>query len=386
MRGRSGGSVGIGGVAKSKSSQRSKRKENLRTSRGNQAGQIIGTVSITHDISGRRRAEQDRARLAAVMQNAAASIWFVSLDGTILEWNRGAERLLDYSAEEIVDKNISRIIPPDRPDDFHRIVQLLLDSRGAQEYETVRRHQDGSRVEVAMTESLFDSGGGVVGVCAVAHDVRERRRVEYQIAELAEGERQRIGTELHDSLGQEITAIGMIVSALREQLGENSPQAGSLDKLELLVNQSKTQVRSVAKGLLPVAVDASGLRIALGELAKEIKDLCGIDCRHECPEPIGTADSFVATQLYLIAREAAHNAARHSKARRIVIRLEDEEGLRLSIRDDGVGLDGARETETAKGMGVEIMRHRSSLIGATLRIESPREGGALVVCSVWNPQ
>ncbi len=231
------------------------------------------------------------------------------------------------------------------------------------------------------------AAGGIVLVQSpetCQFDGMPRSAIEHQIAELAEGERQRIGAELHDTLGQEITAIGMIVSALREQLGENWSQAGTLEKLEILVNQSKTQLRSVAKGLLPVAVDASGLRIALGKLAKEIKELCRIDCRLECPKSIGLADSFVATQLYLIAREAAHNAGRHSKAHRIVIRLEDSKGLRLSIQDDGVGMAGRRQA--AEGMGVEIMRHRSGLIGATLRIESPPEGGVLVNCSVWNPR
>ena len=208
-------------------------------------------------------------------------------------------------------------------------------------------------------------------------DIRERKRIEHQIAELAEAERQRIGHELHDTLGQQITAAGLIAKAVKEQLGKDSLQAASLVKLESLVDETKTQLRAIAKGLFPVDLDASGLRVALAELAAEVRQVQKIDCRVECPEAIQLTDSYVATQLFLIG-EAVHNALKHSQARNITIRLDDGAGLRLSIFDDGIGID--QGTKSTDGMGVDIMRYRSALIGGSLRIESPNGGGTQVTC------
>jgi two-component system CheB/CheR fusion protein len=347
----------------------------------NDAGEVVNAISIGHDITEQRRSLQDRARLAAVMQDASASIWIIALDGTIRVWNRGAERLLGYKADEIVDRNVSIILPPDRSDDFARTREQLLRTHAAEASETVRLHKDGSRVDVVITESLVETGDHIDGIYVMAQDIRERKRVEHQFAELTEAERQRIGHELHDTLGQQLSAIGMIVSTVKDQLGDRVPQAASMTKLEALVEQTKTQLRSVAKGLVPVDVDATGLRIALSELAAEIRRVHKIDCRLEYPKSLTLDDSFVATQLYLIAREAVHNAVKHAKPRQIVVRMEDSDGMRLSIRDDGIGL--ASRPASAGGMGLHIMRHRSSLIGAALRIEPADGTGTIVTCSLW---
>jgi two-component system CheB/CheR fusion protein len=347
----------------------------------NEAGEVVDAISIGHDVTEQRRSLQDRARLAAVMQDASASIWIVAMDGTILVWNRGAERLLGYKADEVVGQNVSIILPPDRRDDFDRSRQQLLRTHSAEASETVRLHKDGSRIDVITTESLVETEGKIDGIYVMAQDIRERKRVEHQIAELTDAERQRIGHELHDTLGQQLSAIGMIVSTVKDQLGNRAPQATSMGKLEALVEQTKTQLRSVAKGLVPVDVDATGLRVALSELAGEIRRVHKVDCRLEFQKSLTLENSFVATQLYLIAREAVHNAVKHAKARRIVVRVEDEEGLRLSVCDDGVGIDG--RSNSAGGMGIHIMRHRCGLIGGTLRIEPAKGAGTSVTCSLW---
>jgi signal transduction histidine kinase len=164
-------------------------------------------------------------------------------------------------------------------------------------------------------------------------------------------------------------------------MGDDTPQAGPLEKLEMLVEQTKGQLRSVAKGLVPVDLDAMGLHVALAELAAEIGRVHKVDCRLEFPQHLALENSFVATQLYWIAREAVHNAVKHAKARRIVVRMEDEEGLQLSVRDDGVGINGY--SDTTGGMGLHIMRHRCGLVGAALRIEPADGAGTLVSVSLF---
>jgi two-component system, LuxR family, sensor kinase FixL len=244
----------------------------------------------------------------------------------------------------------------------------------------VRLHKDRSRVDVAVTESVVDIEGNIEGICAIAQDIRERKRIEQQVAELTDAERQRIGHELHDALGQQLSAIGMIVTSVKDQLDDRSPLSSTLAKLDGLVDDAKSQLRTVAKGLVPVDLDASGLRVALEDLAREIGRVYKIDCHLDFPEALVLDNSFVATQLYLIAREAVHNAAKHADAKHVVIGMQDEEGLRLTVRDDGRGLDG--NPQFSGGMGLHIMRHRSGLIGATLRTETADGGGTVVTCAL----
>jgi Histidine kinase-, DNA gyrase B-, and HSP90-like ATPase len=138
------------------------------------------------------------------------------------------------------------------------------------------------------------------------------------------------------------------------------------------------------KGLAPLNIDEQGLQFALAELAKETALTHGIVCRLECPHPVAPHDNFTANELYMIAREAVHNAVKHGRPRSIVIRLESSQGLLLQIRDDGVGIARARE-RAQEGFGLRIMRYRSQLIGATLKVVRRPNGGTVVTCTRTRP-
>jgi len=176
-----------------------------------------------------------------------------------------------------------------------------------------------------------------------------------------------------------MSAIGMLAAALATDLPAGTPGAEQAARLESMVDQAKAQIAGVARGLLPVPVEAQGLSTALEGLAEEVTDLYRIPCRFEVKGRPEAESDFAATQLYFIASEAAHNAARHAQNGEIVIRLEDRDGVHVSVRDRGVGI----EPEIAKerrGFGLDIMRHRCVLAGGILQIESPPEGGTLVSC------
>jgi two-component system CheB/CheR fusion protein len=227
---------------------------------------------------------------------------------------------------------------------------------------------------------LHDEGGAVLGGVCVFRDIGERKRFEQQLAELTNEERQKVGQQLHDSLGQQITGIGMIASSLKKQVGNQSPQAETAGKLESSVEAAQRQLRTLAKGLFPVAVDAHGLAVALETLAHETAEMHQLECDFECPDPVPLENNFIATELYLIAREAVHNAAKHGGPSRIVVRLQDHDEILLVVSDDGKGVPA--NVEESRGMGIRIMRHRAALVGGTLAIESPPDGGTHVSCSV----
>jgi two-component system, chemotaxis family, CheB/CheR fusion protein len=201
-----------------------------------------------------------------------------------------------------------------------------------------------------------------------------------EMANLAEQERQNLGRQLHDTLGQQITAIGVLAATLKEHRESGSDRNELADKLETSIQEAKRQTRALTKGLFPVDVDAQGLRIALEELAKETTAIFRISCRFECNEPISIDNNFMATQLFLIAREAVQNSARHAKATEVVIKLRDSDGIWLSVEDNGKGLP--EEIDGNAGMGLRIMRHRVDLIGGKLELDSRDRQGTRVTLHV----
>lgn len=131
-------------------------------------------------------------------------------------------------------------------------------------------------------------------------------------------------------------------------------------------------------GLLPVDLDGGGLPAALERLAADTTDLFQVACGFVFLDDVPLSNDFVATQLFLIAREATHNAAKHARAGEITIHLTDHNGIRVMISDDGVGMPP--DVSESAGMGLPIMNHRAGLIGAELRFESPATGGTIVNC------
>ena len=208
--------------------------------------------------------------------------------------------------------------------------------------------------------------------------------LERQVARLADEQRRQLGQQVHDSLGQQLTAIGLLVGTLRSRLGTGDSVADVTSNLERCVDDAKAHMRAIVKGLAPLKIDAHGLQFALAELAQGTALTHGIACRLECPHPVALHDNFTANELYLIAREAVHNAVKHGRPGSIVIRLESSQGLLLQIWDDGVGIARARE-RAHEGFGLRIMRYRSRLIGATLKVVRGANGGTVVTCTRTRP-
>ncbi|MCE9544003.1 MAG: PAS domain S-box protein, partial [Planctomycetia bacterium] len=338
------------------------------------------SIAAIRDMTQRERASEALSRLAAIMEGASAAIVVTSLDGTIQHWNEGAAHLFGYAAAEAVGYSVSMLASENDALGFPRLVERLRAGQRFEEYHTMT-HKDGALLDVAATASLIDDASGqATGVCIVARDFGERKRLEQLIAELTDQERQRLGRELHDSVSQQIRGISMLLATLKAQMGETA-QGPILERLENTIDETKRQLRALTKGVFPVDVDARGLRIALEELAQQVTATTGVSCRFECTDEVPLDDNFVATQLYLIAREAAFNAAKHSGGAMITIRLEDHEGgIQVSVRDNGKGLPEL--VERSDGMGLRIMRHRCGLLNGSLHFDAIAEGGTCVRCHV----
>ncbi|HOW96302.1 MAG TPA: CHASE domain-containing protein [Kiritimatiellia bacterium] len=214
----------------------------------------------------------------------------------------------------------------------------------------------------------------------IAQEMNERMRLEDEIHSTAAREQQRVGQDLHDSLGQKLTGALFLSRGLLRQLEQaGRTEQASGRQLHDALKDTVAEVRRMARGLAPVSIGEDGLADALRRLADESRQTFGVACvfRQSGGHPPAGA---VAEQLYYIAREAVHNAARHGQPQRIILELAEEDGRwRLVVEDDGRGLPP--DAQKKGGLGLRIMRHRAKTVGAQLEIAAGAGGsGTRVIC------
>ncbi len=145
------------------------------------SGALLGAVNMLVDITDRKRAEEIKQRLAAIVQFSDDAIISKNLDGIIESWNAGAERIFGYTANEAIGQPIQMLIPPDRLDEEPEILSRIRRNERIEHYETVRRRKDGSLVDISLTVSpILDADGRVIGASKIAHDITERRKAHEQ--------------------------------------------------------------------------------------------------------------------------------------------------------------------------------------------------------------
>src|SRR5215470_17725911 len=175
----------------------------------------------------------------------------------------------------------------------------------------------------------------------------------------------------------------MLAAALKDRLNGSTPAATSnlADRvLEALAKVHK-HVRDVSHGLIPVDVDAEGLRASLEDLAARVRQQTGIACTFHCPRNLHVKDNLTATHLFHIVQESVNNALRHGKAKRIDIHLQVRpEALIMTVADDGVGIPA--ELNRRAGVGLRLMGYRASLIGGVLQVRPHETKGTLVTCTL----
>lgn len=161
-----------------------------------EAGQVVGVFAAARDITDRRRAEQAVSQLAAIVESSDDAITSTTLDGIVVSWNAGAERLYGYSAAEIIGRSISILLPPERHDDFPQILEGIKRGQSIRHFETTRRAKDGQNVDVSLTVSpIKNAEGQMVGASTIARDITERVHA-YQLLERRVEERTRQLTTL----------------------------------------------------------------------------------------------------------------------------------------------------------------------------------------------
>jgi signal transduction histidine kinase len=215
-----------------------------------------------------------------------------------------------------------------------------------------------------------------------AREREERRRLEEELSEISNREQRRIGSDLHDGLGQELTGLSLMMRGIETAIARDAPQlTPQIVRIREVLTQAIESTRALARGLSPVNLERGGLPAALQHLAHQCRSLYGLNCEFRGSVKPNTAiEETPATHLYRIAQEASANAAKHAQARNIVLTLSVEEGsLTLQIEDDGRGIPQAM-VQNPTGMGLRLMQYRARIIGGNLSVTLRPGGGTCITC------
>lgn len=326
---------------------------------------------------------ESEARLRAVFNTVVDGIITINERGIIDSFNPSAERMFNYTAREVIGKSVNILMPAPFSYEHDEYIRRYLRTGRARIIgygrEVVARRKDGSLfpMDLAVSEVKLGRRRLFTGIC---RDVTERRSMEAAMASISERERQRLGQDLHDGVGQQLAGLNLLAKGLQNRLVASAPSmAPAAAEIVDLANQVLDKVRRQSHGLYPIELEKRGLATALLSLAADARHLYGIDCTAESPRRMPRLSTVTALHLYRIAQEALHNAVKHGHPTTVRIALERNDGLLvLSVEDDGHGLTAAKPRR--RGMGLVIMKHRANTIGGQFDIRPRPGGGTLVKC------
>ncbi|MCE5276563.1 MAG: PAS domain S-box protein [Planctomycetaceae bacterium] len=342
-------------------------------------GTVAEILCVGYDVTQRReaqtRAQRERQRLFSLLHQLPGYVALLDGQGMLRFCNHAYREFFRCDGEcpcpvpDLHDKHAGTCDPH---------TGNILTTGLAAQWEWTDAHQ---RTFHVWGYPFLDSDGTVV-VLQLGVDISEQRRLQRDLGEASQSERRRIGRDLHDTLGQDLTALQLIVQALSKKIAAAVPQAVPLAQQAVeLARKALDRTRCLARGLDPVVIKAAELRRALESLCIEVRNASGLPCdfSDRCNMPID--DDLAADNLYHIASEAVNNAVKHARASSIRIALaarEDE--LVLTVADDGVGLSTA--APVTHGMGMRTMSYRAGIIGGGITITKGPAGGTEVTVAV----
>lgn len=362
------------------------------------------------------------------------AIFVTDLEGRIETWNIGAERIFGYTADEIIGKSGAILFSPDeRDEDFQARARLEMKTAREQGYaedETWHVRKDGSLFYASGISTPLYENGKLTGYAKIARDLTERVTLEdelrderdnleikvesrtsdlkeaneslrmegiellkseamrskllHQIITTQEEERKRIARDLHDHLGQHLTALRMQLAILKDKCEKDTELCQQIEKAQDYAQRVDSEIDFLAWELRPTVLDDLGLVVALENYVKEWSRHYKIPAEfHSSKVGKKRLPSDVETNLYRIAQEALNNVSKHARAKQVSVLLErPNKELILIIEDDGIGFEPKKKqkiTENDRGMGLLGMKERAALIGGNVEIESKPGAG----CSIY---
>lgn len=328
---------------------------------------------------------ESEARARSILETTVDAIITIDPRGIIKSYNKTAEKLFGYLSKEVVGKNVKILMPEPYRAEHDDYIDHYLET-GERKIigigrEVTGRRKDGSTfpMYLAVSEVKLPNQHIFTGI---VRDISEQRRLEQEVLRISEHERQRIGQDLHDGLGQMLTGIGLITKNLSQQLrNQNNDLAEEAEEINSLIKEADEQARTLARGLVPVEFDEKGLEAALERLKQNAEKLFDIQFSLEVLGKLDFDDATQAIHLYRIAQEGVSNAVKHGMATKVSVHLAStDKYIRLRVADNGSGF--SKNWDAQGGLGVRIMQFRARLIGGNLEISDIPEKGAIITCTI----
>jgi PAS domain S-box-containing protein len=376
-------------------------------------GKLIGFGKVTRDFTERRRHEEELAQSEQhfrllVEGTPDYAIFAMDPGGYISTWNTGAERIKGYKASEIIGRHYSTFFPEEdaRAGKPQAILQKAA-REGRVEVEGWRLRKDGSRFWVnAVVMALRDKSGNLVGFSKITRDVTEKmeqqealrremaekenaqteltkseeslRQLSLNLLRTQDEERRRIGREMHDSLGQYLSALKMKLGTLKvRQQGVTREAAKELDACDSLLEECVREVRTISYLLYPPMLEEMGLKSAIAWYLDGFSQRSGIRTTFEISENFGRVGRDIELAIFRVLQESLTNAHKHSGTEVVDIKMSRSNGtVDLQVRDYGRGLPHAvlSQSNASKGVGLRGMRERMMQLGGGVTVGNATPG------------
>jgi PAS domain S-box-containing protein len=372
----------------------------------NSNGELIGLIGTVTDITElrtvreelersqadlerrvRERTEQMR-EAAMVVDQMQDAVIRSDLSGNIVSWNRAAERLFGYSAEEMIGSSTTLLTPPEHRAASGEIKQRVRSGESVYRFDTVRVAKDGTLLDVDLSVfPLRDGDGTILGTTAIVRNITEQKRVDAQIRQLSQRllraqdeERRRIARELHDSTAQLLAALTINLGRICESSRPLKDQVREqlLAEAIVLAENALLEVRTQSYLLHPPLLDERGLAAALGFFIDGFTKRSGIHVEFRASATMKRLSNPLELTFFRIVQESLTNVHRHSGSSRAKIELKEEgPWIELIVRDFGRGLP--RNATTKAGVGIAGIHERAKELGGSLIVESASPGTLLRV-------
>lgn len=342
----------------------------------------MGTQSEKHRFAS--ISEQD---YKGILNEFPVIVIITDQNGRILFGNPQVEEQLGYLLSDLEESFIWQLYQDEHRDrDFFKALFKRLVTGNVLSFDTQALHKDGERVWLAVKVKLVKREKGPRVILCVASDVTHSRKLESQIIEIAENERLRIGQELHDSVGQMLSGIGLMTQSLIRRMDATRDQEITvLKEIVEMIQETDEMTRKLAHGFSfsLLEPDNEGLQTAIMSLCDRYYSISGVKCSFECSPDLEFRDKALILHLFRIIQESIHNAMKHGDPSIINVRLAyEEQFLKLWIDDNGSGFRSIEQVEDKGGIGIETMKYRAELLGGQLELLNTSNNWTRVACLI----
>lgn len=343
------------------------------------------------DVSKLKTAENElsdnKALAEAILDTSVDAIITINEKGEILSLNRAASNMFGYESHQVTGRNIKILMPFPHNENHDSYINNYLETGEkkiigkGREVQGLKKDGTIFPIELSVSEVKMDGKRIFAGIIK---DLSGRRELEKRILKIGNEERQRIGRDLHDGLGQMLTGIRMISENLARKLKANGvPGAEEVQEISGMIQEADEYTRTLSRDMVQVDLEKNGLSVALRNICERVEKMTGITCNYIETGEVDVEDHTLSLHLYRIVQEALNNIIKHADASNISVRFsKNREHVSLIIDDDGRGFD--TEEDQFQGSGIQIMKYRAGIMGGILEIVRTKEGLTRIRCIVPN--